>query len=121
MAAGVGGWHCPVADPPVPLDASRVILLGDASVWEPAGGSAARSRWLHLRLLFCRAVWSVVCRRKTAGTPVSSAAVVRLAAAWIARAVRLDWLRVSAALPGAAALPTWCVIEERFRLTQDQF
>jgi hypothetical protein len=47
------------------------------------------------------------------GVPVSAAAVVALAATWIERAVRLDWLRVSASLPGAAVLPSWCVIDKQ--------
>ena len=33
-----------------------MILLGDNSVWAPAGGEKAEGLWLHLRLLFCRAV-----------------------------------------------------------------
>jgi hypothetical protein len=37
-------------DAPVPRDA-RVLLLGDATVWSPAGGDAQCSLWLHLRLL----------------------------------------------------------------------
>ncbi len=41
--------------------------------------------------------------------------MVALTAAWIARAVRLDWLRVSTDLAGAAtALPSWCAIHKRF-------
>jgi hypothetical protein len=54
--------------------------------------------------------------------------VVALTAAWIARAVRLDWLRVSSVstdLAGAAtattALPSWCAIHKRFDLSQADF
>ena len=76
---------------------------------------------LFFCFLFCRAVWSVVCRRKATGASLSSAVVVGLAASWVTRAMRLDWLRVAASLPGAAALPSWCIVDERFRLTQGQF
>jgi hypothetical protein len=49
------------------------------------------------------------------GQDFTAAAVVALTAAWIARAVRLDWLRVSTDLAGAAtALPSWCAIHKRF-------
>jgi hypothetical protein len=49
--------------------------------------------------MWCRAVWAVVCRCRAEGVPFSAAAVVALAAGLIERAVRLDWLRVSAWLP----------------------
>jgi hypothetical protein len=52
---------------------------------------------------------------------MSPAAVVAATAALIARAIRLDWLRVTASLPGAAVLPSWCVIDKTFQLTQEQF
>ncbi len=52
----------------------------------------------------------------------TAAAVVALTAAWIARAVRLDWLRVSTDLAGTAtALPSWCLIHKRFDLSQADF
>ncbi len=38
--------------------------------------------------------------------------MVATAAAFIARAILLDWLRVVASLPGAAVLPPWCVIDK---------
>ncbi len=48
--------------------------------------------------------------------------MVALTAAWIARAVRLDWLRVSTDLAGTAtALPSWCLIHKRFDLSQADF
>jgi hypothetical protein len=109
------------SDQEVPLDA-RVLLLGDDSAWLPAGGAAAQELWLHLRLLWCRAVWVVVCRRRAEGVPdIIAAAVVALAARWVERAVRLDWLRASASLPGAAVLPSWCVLDMQFKLTLEQF
>ncbi len=56
------------------------------------------------------------------GQVFTAAAVVVLTAAWIARAVRLDWLRVSTDLAGAAtALPSWCAIHKRFDLSQADF
>jgi hypothetical protein len=58
----------------------------------------------------------------TSAAAVSSAAVVAAAAAFITRAICLDWLRVAASLPGAAVLPSWCVIDKTFQLTwQEQF
>ncbi len=87
-------------DAPVPRDA-RVLLLGDATVWSPAGGDAQCSLWLHLRLLWCRSVWAHVCAASP-GTALSWRAVVAVLQAWVSRAIRLDWLRVSASLPGAA-------------------
>jgi hypothetical protein len=84
-------------------------------VWAPAGGEAAQGLWLqlHLRLLFCCAVWAQpVC---VAGLCLSPAVMVAAAAAIIARAIRrLDWLRVTASLPDAAVLPSWCVIGQNF-------
>ncbi len=89
----------------MPLDA-RVILLGsDNSVWAPAGGEKAEGLWLHLRLLFCRAVWAQVLgngRRCSAGGG---------GGALIAKAIiRMDWLRVTASLPATAVLPSWLVL-----------
>jgi hypothetical protein len=105
----------------VPLDA-RVLLLGDESVWAPGGGEAAQGLWLHLRLLFCRAVWAQVCRSRAAGGGMSPAAVVAATAAFIARVIRLDRLRGTASLHGGAVLPSWCVIDGKtFQLTQEQF
>lgn len=51
------------------------------------------------------------------------AGVVAMVRAWVSRAVRLDWLRVGASLPGAAVLPSWCVIAGRYGSlrTQEQF
>lgn len=108
----VGLWaRIAPEDEVVPLDA-RVILLGDGTVWAPRGGPAAEELWLHLRLLFCRAVWSHAGR---SGVGVAgdraAAAVVATAASLIARSIRLDWLRVAASLPGASVLPSWCVVD----------
>jgi hypothetical protein len=91
-----------------------------ATVWSPAGGDAQCSLWLHLRLLWCRSVWAHVCAASP-GTALSWRAVVAVLRAWVSRAIRLDWLRVSASLPGAAELPSWCVLSDRCRLTQEQF
>jgi len=130
--------HCPVVRPAVewlralwtrlvpgdivPLDA-RVLLAGDHTVWAPGGGDAGLELWAHLRLLFCRAVWHMRCRRVSGGRhEFSSSAVVAMAAAWVEHAVRLDWLRVSTDLAGAStALPSWCVIHKRFDLSQEDF
>jgi hypothetical protein len=48
--------------------------------------------------------------------------VVALASSWLRRAIRLDWLRVSADLAGTAlTLPAWCVIHKRFNMSQADF
>jgi hypothetical protein len=48
----------------------------------------------------------------------SASAVVALASSWLRRAIRLDWLRVSADLAGTAlTLPSWCVIHKRFNMS----
>jgi hypothetical protein len=108
-------------DGPVPLDA-RVLLLGDVSVWSPRGGEGPAGLWLHLRLLFCRAVWVTAVRARAGGGLAEGwRQVVAMTVAWVSRAIRQDWLRVGAALPGAAVLPSWCVIDKRFQLTQGQF
>jgi hypothetical protein len=107
------------ADAPVPRDV-RVLLLGDAAVWSPAGGEAHRSLWLHLRLLWCRAVWARTCAASP-GEGLSWRAVVGVLRAWVSRAIRLDWLRVCTSLPGAADLPSWCVLSDRCHLTQERF
>ena len=53
------------------------------------------------------------CSRVAHGQVFSASAVVALASSWIRRAIRLDWLRVSADLAGTApALPSWCVIHK---------
>jgi hypothetical protein len=116
----VGAYSAP-DDPAVPLDA-RVLLLGDEAIWRPLGGDAAQQLWLHLRaaLVSCSVGRSVPpqfggCAHSLAGVPVSAAAVMALAASWVERAIRLDWLRVSASLPGAAVLPSWCVVDQRFQ------
>jgi hypothetical protein len=114
------GAALPHWNPPVPVDA-RVLLLGDSAVWAPAGGDGHGSLWLHLRLLFCRAVWVCACRAKAEGGDGSWQAVVAMVHAWVSRAIRQDWLWVSASLPGAAVLPSWCAMDKCFQLTQDQF
>ncbi len=94
--------HCPVVQPAVagyvpPLDV-RVLLAGDHTVWDPGGGEAGAELWTHLRLLFCRAVWYLRCCRVAHGQVFSASAVVALTSSWLRRAIRLDWLRVSADL-----------------------
>ena len=90
-------------------------------MWAPRGGVAAEELWLHLRLLFCRAVWAHAGQSCASGAADRAAAVVATAAGLIARAIRLDWLRVAASLPGASVLPSWCVIGTSYLLTQGQF
>ncbi len=51
----------------------------------------------------------------------TAAAVVGLTAAWVWRAIRLDWLRVVADLTRAHTLPSWCIIHIRFNLSQADF
>ncbi len=67
-----------------------------------SGGEAGAELWTHLRLLFCRAVWYLRCCRVAHGQVFSASAVVALASSWLRRAIRLDWLRVSADLAGTA-------------------
>jgi hypothetical protein len=58
------------------------------------------------------------------GKVFTAAAVVgltRLTAAWVGRAIRLDWLRVVADLTQAHTLPSWCIIHKRFNLSQADF
>ena len=96
--AWLGGlWSKVVAGVQLPLDA-QVLLAGDHTVWDPGGGDAGRALWTHLRLLFCRAVWHLRCHRVATGKVFTAAAVVGLTAAWVGRAIRLDWLRVVADL-----------------------
>ena len=116
-----GLWSTIVADRVPPLDA-RVLLAGDHTVWDPGGGDAGAELWTHLRLLFCRAVWYLRCCRAAHGQVFTAAAVVALTASWIRRAIRLDWLRVTADLAGTAStLPSWCVLHRRFDLSQEDF
>ena len=52
----------------------------------------------------------------------SASAVVALTFSWLRRAIRLDWLRVSADLAGTAPiLPSWRVIHKRFDMSQAEF
>jgi hypothetical protein len=71
-------------DDPVALDA-RVLLLGDVSVWAPAGGEAAQGLWLHLRLR------SLPGRFDWTGCGLQRPC-----------------------LSGSAVLPSWCVIDKTF-------
>ncbi len=114
-------WSKVVAGVQLPLDA-RVLLAGDHTVWEPGGGDAGRALWTtHLRLLFCRAVWHLQYHRVATGKVFTAAAVVGLTAAWVGRAICLDWLRVVADLTRAHTLPSWCIIHKRFNLSQADF
>ena len=91
-------------------------------MWDPGGGEAGAELWTHLRLLFCRAVWYLRCCRVAHGQVFSASAVVALTSSWLRRAIRLDWLRVSADLAGTApTLPSWCVIHKRFNMSQADF
>ena len=91
-------------------------------MWDPGGGEAGAELWTHLRLLFCRAVWYLRCCRVAHGQVFSASAVVALASSWLRRAIRLDWLRVSADLAGTAlTLPSWCVVHKRFNMSQAGF
>ncbi len=107
---------------PVPLDA-RVLLLGDESVWAPAGGEAAQGCGCICG--FCSVVLfgPSFAMAGLRGGGVSPAAVVAAATAFIARAIRLGWLRVTASscLMQLPVLPSWCVIDTTFQLTQEQF
>ncbi len=56
------------------------------------------------------------------GQVFSASAVVALISSWLRRAIRLDWLRVSADLAGTApTLLSWCVIHKRFDMSQAEF
>ncbi len=83
-------------------------------MWSPAGGDAHCSLWLHLRLLWCRAVWVQVCAAGP-GASVAWHGVVAMVRPWVSEALRPDWLRMGASLPGAVVLPSWCVIGDRHR------
>ncbi len=73
-------------------------------------------------LLPCGLALAVLQARVASGQVFTAVAVVALTAAWVARAVRLGWLRVSTDLAGTAtALPSWCLIHERFDLSQADF
>ena len=115
-----GLWARISEGPEPPLDV-RVLVVGDHTVWRPAGGRRFEELWLHLRLLFCRAVWVLHSRRAVHGQPFSAAAVASLTASWVGLAVRRDWLRVCVTLGGVAALPSWCVVSQRYALSQDEF
>lgn len=70
----------------------------------------------------CRAVWHLRCWVANKGQVFTANAVVALTAAWITRAIRLDWLRVSTNLAGAATtLPSWCAIHTHFNPSQADF
>ncbi len=84
-------WARLVPGSRLPLDV-RVLVAGDHTVWDPGGAAAGVELWAHLRLLFFRAVWHLRCCRVAGGQVFTAAAVVALTAAWVARAVRLDWL-----------------------------
>ncbi len=89
LAARRVSHACSPAGRVPPLDA-RVLLAGDHTVWDPGGGEAGAELWAHLRLLFG-------------------------GSGFFLRAIRLDWLRVSADLAGTApTLPSCCVIHKRF-------
>ena len=90
-------------------------------MWLPSGGQVYEELWLHLRLLFCRAVWVLHSRWAAHGHAFSASAVVALAASWVEFAIRRDWLRVSVSLGGVAALPSWCVVAKCYALTQAEF
>ena len=92
-------------------------MVGDASVWSPAGGRPFEDLWFHLRLLFCRAVWALRSRRAVLGQGFTAAAVVALTASWVERAVRLDWALVS----GGLACEVLRVLGSRSCLTLGEF
>jgi hypothetical protein len=102
-------------------------LCGTPAVVRPGlscGPTCAFRR--RLQNLFCRAVWYLLYLRCCPGWPMaqvfSASAVVALTSSWLRRAIRLDWLRVSADLAGTApTLPSWCVIHKRFDMSQAEF
>jgi hypothetical protein len=110
-----------IGDSSPPLDA-RVLVLGDRSVWDPGGGDDRWELWTHLRLHFCRAVWSLTARRSASGQAFSAASVVAMAAQAVERAIRRDWVRVGAQPADFDALPTWCRLSvQRVVLELDVF
>jgi hypothetical protein len=98
-----------------------VLVVGQpVDGWSP-GDSAGCELWLHLRLLFCQAVWSLRVRRAVTGQQFTATAVVAKTAAALEQAIRRDWLRVSVSLPGMAELPSWCVIKRDYALGVEEF
>ncbi len=79
--------------------------------------------WLHLRLLFCRAVWAQVCRGRAAGGGASPAAVVVAAAAFIARASCMLGLAAGHGVPACCSCAVLVLVchWQTFQLTQEQF
>lgn len=98
-----------------------MVVVGNLDVWRPAAGAEYTQLWMHVRLLFCRAVWSLHCRRAKYGQPFSAAEVVHLAAAWVEQAIRKDWMRVTVGLSGLQEVPSWCVIGKRYELSLEDF
>ena len=93
-------------------------LSGTLGVGMPGGHCGPICACCFAVLSVC---WHLRCHRVATGKVFTAAAVVGLTAAWVGRAIRLDWLRVVADLTRAHTLPSWCIIHKRFNLSQADF
>ncbi len=93
-----------------------MLVLGDLSVWNPTG-EGCLELWVHLRLLFCKAVWHLTTLRGSCGAQFTPAQVIDHTAASFHRAISMDWLRISLGARDASELPAWCRLsDKRIRL-----
>jgi hypothetical protein len=67
----------------------RVLLLDDASVWQPP--EPLQHLWTHLRLLMLESIWAVRCG--SGGKPYSSAQIVGRFLAVLQQQLQHDWAR----------------------------
>ena len=126
--------HCPVVRPArqwlaglwvrmggaqLPDDA-RVWVVGDSDSWSPGDEPSLCALWLHLRLMYCRAVWLLHARRLKLRQQFSAAEVVALVVAWVRQALQRDWHRVGLSRGDLQDLPSWCTGDTRFKLPVEQ-
>ena len=86
--------HCPVVRPARQWLAALWVRMGGAQPPEDARVGDEPSLcalWLHLRLLYCRAVWLLRARRLKLRQQFSAAEVVALVVAWVRQALQRDW------------------------------
>mgnify|MGYP007049804946 CR=1 FL=1 len=97
-------WDCPVVQPavrwlwdlwqqisghPPPLNPA-ILIVGDPSIWRPP--PALCLLWLRLRVTFLHTIWKLRHRRRLTNQPLTSPAIVAVAAATLERVIRADFL-----------------------------
>ena len=96
-----------------------IVIADDHRVWQPP--NQLQDLWTTLRVAYLHAVWTVRCRRKLDGTPITAAAIVAMVVHAVRSSMYNDWKLVMGNLRTATDIcSSWFRGKER-ELSMEDF